>query len=122
MKKLIFALALLIPTEASAATWRKAVESKDGRSTGWVDVSSIRSTSDGNKTSWVRLNLARGAWATIFIGVRCDSKSYLEGKIVFYEPDGSSSNLTAEEPKWKLATPDSMMEGIVDMVCDDSSY
>lgn len=29
MKKLIFALALLIPTEASAATWRKAGESLD---------------------------------------------------------------------------------------------
>jgi len=42
--------------------------------------------------------------------------------VVYYEPDGNSSDLTADQPKWKLATPDSIMDGILDMVCDDTSY
>lgn len=121
MKKLIFALALLIPTEASAATWRKAGESLDGKTTGWVDVSSVRTTKTG-KTAWVRLNLDTGGWATSFIAVRCSVKTYYEAKVVFYDTDGNSTNLTADQPKWKLATPDSIMDGILDTVCDDTSY
>ena len=121
MKKLLLALALLVPTEAAAATWRKAGESLDQKTTGWVDVSSIRTTKTG-KTAWVRLNLDTGAWATSFIAVRCSVKTYYEAKIVYYEPDGNSSNLTAQNPQWKLATPDSIMDGILDMVCDDTSY
>ena len=35
MKKLLLALALLVPTEAAAATWRKAAESQDERTTGF---------------------------------------------------------------------------------------
>lgn len=121
MKKLLLALALLVPTEAAAATWRKAAESQDERTTGWVDVSSIRTSKTG-KTAWVRLNLDSGSWATSFIAVRCSVKTYYEAKVVYYEPDGSSNDLTADQPKWKLATPDSIMDGILDMVCDDTSY
>ena len=91
MKKILLALALLLPTEAAAATWRKAGESLDEKTTGWVDVSSIRTTKSG-KTAWVRLNLDTGAWATSFIAVRCSVKTYYEAKIVYYEPDGNSSN------------------------------
>lgn len=121
MKKLLMALALMMPAEAAAATWKKAGQSYDEKTTGWVDVSSIRTSKTG-KTAWVRLNLDNGNWVTSFIAVRCSVKSYYEAKMVYYETDGNSNDLTADQPKWKLATPDSIMDGILDVVCDDTAY
>jgi hypothetical protein len=121
MKKLLLALALMMPAEAAAATWKKASASFDERTTGWVDMSSIR-VNKTYKSAWTRMNISDGSWVVSFIGVRCAAKSYLEAKMIYYERDGSSNDITPNDGTWKLATPDSIMDGILDVICEDTAY
>ena len=115
MKKILFLLALMMPSAAEAATWK--LVAWGGGTKAWIDVDTIKRGSDA-VGGWYRMSLPKGEWATGFAAVKCESKLYMELRLTFYEANGTSMNLDDRLTKeWKMPIPDSIMDGVLDGIC-----
>jgi hypothetical protein len=115
MKKILFLIALTMPSSADAATWRLVAE--NGETKAWIDLDTIKRGSDAIG-AWYRISLPKREWATGFAAVKCDSKMYMDLRLTFYEANGSSTNMDDRLKKqWEMPIPDSIMDGVVDGIC-----
>jgi hypothetical protein len=117
MKKILFLVALVISSPAEAASWRLVGETANGRNKAWIDVDSIKRGSEAIG-AWHRISLGDGSWATGFSAFRCETKMYMDLRLTFYSPDGSSTNMDKSlKGEWTMPVPDSLMEGVLEGVC-----
>lgn len=115
MKKILFLLALMASSPAEAATWQ--LVAKGGNTKAWIDLDTIKRGSEA-VGAWYRISLAKGEWATGFAAFKCESRTYMELRLTFYEANGSSTNMDDTLKKqWEMPVPDSIMDGVVDGVC-----
>lgn len=119
IKMIIAAGAALVSSPAFAANWVEVVRADDKSTILYLDMDSYQT--DGNVAAgWVKYLHRDGTYFMSLMGVKCDERQYVTVKAMKYSATGRviSDFSSTLDKEWRPVVPDSMVEGLVDYVCD----
>jgi hypothetical protein len=109
-------VALAIPTQATAASWRMVAEGDRGTKM-WVDDSSIVHGKDYT-AAWVRMIGADATYSTSLVAMRCGSRSFMYLKSTYYGKNREPIDLDdVLDKKWDIVVPDTILDGVMNDLC-----
>lgn len=130
MKKLLFALLLIVCQSATAAEWF-AVGTVGDSEVYFVDASTIKPMKDGFTSAWMRVDLIKPKWQGLFkesakrymdnITFDCNSQKFATTDRVIYGATGTSLDSQHWQPSFISAAPGSVATNIAKFACEKSA-